>query len=68
MTPKPDATPRYTEEEWRDLMGDDGTGHCRGCGGKLEVINPACEVCVQALCAFMDDDVDSDGRPFDAAA
>jgi hypothetical protein len=45
-------------------MGDDGTGHCRGCGCTLDRINEDCEVCVRALCTFMDEEVDSNGEPF----
>lgn len=49
---------------WRYVMGDDGTGHCRGCGCALDQTNPDCGVCSTALCAFMDEEVDSDGKPF----
>lgn len=44
--------------EWRFLMGDDGTGHCRGCGQKIEHIEPDCPVCMIALTAFMDEEPD----------
>jgi hypothetical protein len=30
-------------------MGDDGTGHCYGCGNPLAVIDVDCAVCLRAL-------------------
>ena len=48
------------DEDWKFLMGDDGTGHCRGCGKPIEVIDPDCQVCMVALCAFTDEDPDYD--------
>lgn len=39
--------------EAKRAMGDDGTGHCRGCGNTLDRIDPGCPVCVAAL-AFLD--------------
>ena len=47
-----------SDADWKFLMGDDGTGHCRGCGKKIEVIDPDCPVCMVALCAFMDEEPD----------
>lgn len=34
------------------LMGDDGTGHCKGCGGSIEQFDPDCDVCMVALDAI----------------
>lgn len=44
-----------SEQQWvgsdaaKRAMGDDGTGHCRGCGNPLDSINVDCHVCVAAL-------------------
>lgn len=47
-----------SEEEWKFLMGDDGTGHCRGCGKHIGNINPDCQVCMIAVYSFMDEEPD----------
>lgn len=53
-----------TEEEWKSAMGNDGTGHCVGCGWPIDRINPECASCMRALCAFMNEEVDPNGDPF----
>jgi hypothetical protein len=49
---------RLPDEDWKFLMGDDGTGHCRGCGKKIEILDPGCVICMIALHAFMDEEPD----------
>lgn len=56
--PERSAAYTPTEEEWKFLMGDDGTGHCRGCGQTIDLIDPDCPVCFVALCAAMDEEPD----------
>lgn len=40
---------RAPTEEFREAMGDDGTGNCRGCGQPIERFDPECAVCMAAL-------------------
>lgn len=35
--------------EAKRAMGDDGAGHCRGCGNPLDKLDVDCAVCMAAL-------------------